>query len=587
MFFVYGGYFGNVNAYFGSVEQQGRTTLHLHTLIWVRKAMTPQQIRDRILSGDSAFLQALVEYLEAAHVGEFSKPLSDVQKDILQRKVVETPFVDLQLQMPVPSPSCSCRCDLPTCQSCIKFNQWFAKYNTDCDQLASKLNAHICKSAKESKKKKEEDAPEARETRAVCKDTNGQCKACMPRELFSQTYFDSVTGAIRLKKGEAWYNTWTPLHEYLLRCNTDTTCMLSGTAIKAVVGYITDYVLKLGIKTHVLFEAVLKTVRRTKEVPSDVSDKKSFARRFIVCVVNALTAAMEIGSPLASAYILGFHDCYTNFNFIAMYWKSYCNEVKAFWLKASPVDETKSIRESDTVIEEKVVLVNSEKGIVGVSKLDDYSYRSFLLESFCVYEYVLRTKKSKVRKVDLDQFLSHNNIKLGGGQYSQSTTDDDTLANSKSSYKDDDDTVVSSEDISDDGDMPPRRNQSYNQSKHHTISSPLSIDVDTSDNESDSHSNISSRPIEERLLPFLEGHPQRNSHCTILYADSFTYAIDFIGGGLPRSDHGDKEYYCMVMLTLFKPWQSPVDLKKSNETWEEAFKRHHFSDYQTQLMKLV
>ena len=89
--------------------------------------MTPQQIRDRILSGDSAFLQAFIEYLEGAHVGEFSKPLSDVQKDILQRKVVETPFVDLQLQMPVPPPSCSCRCDLPTCQSCIEFNQWFAE----------------------------------------------------------------------------------------------------------------------------------------------------------------------------------------------------------------------------------------------------------------------------------------------------------------------------------------------------------------------------------------------------------------------------------------------------------------------------
>ena len=48
-----------------------------------------------------------------------------------------------------------------------------------------------------------EDGPEARETRSLCQDSNGHCKAHMPRELLSQTYFDAATGAIQMKKGEA------------------------------------------------------------------------------------------------------------------------------------------------------------------------------------------------------------------------------------------------------------------------------------------------------------------------------------------------------------------------------------------------
>jgi hypothetical protein len=43
---------------------------------------------------------------------------------------------------------------------------------------------------------------------------------------------------------------------YVLRCNTDVTCMWSGTALKAVIMYVSDYITKTSLKTHVMFEAV-------------------------------------------------------------------------------------------------------------------------------------------------------------------------------------------------------------------------------------------------------------------------------------------------------------------------------------------
>jgi hypothetical protein len=43
------GIFGNTSAYYGTVEQQGRLTLHLHMLIWIKNALSPQEVRDRIM----------------------------------------------------------------------------------------------------------------------------------------------------------------------------------------------------------------------------------------------------------------------------------------------------------------------------------------------------------------------------------------------------------------------------------------------------------------------------------------------------------------------------------------------------------
>lgn len=43
---------------------------------------------------------------------------------------------------------------------------------------------------------------------------------------------------------------------YLLRCNTDVTCLLSGMQVKAVVAYVTDYITKSSLKMYMIFEVV-------------------------------------------------------------------------------------------------------------------------------------------------------------------------------------------------------------------------------------------------------------------------------------------------------------------------------------------
>ena len=73
------GLYSKISAYYGTVEQQGHLTLHLHLLLWINNSMSPQEIWDKLLNNDSEFQKSLLLYLENAHVGEF---LTGTMEDI-------------------------------------------------------------------------------------------------------------------------------------------------------------------------------------------------------------------------------------------------------------------------------------------------------------------------------------------------------------------------------------------------------------------------------------------------------------------------------------------------------------------------
>ncbi|CAF1447824.1 unnamed protein product, partial [Rotaria sp. Silwood1] len=57
-----GGVLGPAKAYFGTVESQGRGSLHLHLLIWLNHEYTPAQLKEKIQNQD--FRENLLKYLE-------------------------------------------------------------------------------------------------------------------------------------------------------------------------------------------------------------------------------------------------------------------------------------------------------------------------------------------------------------------------------------------------------------------------------------------------------------------------------------------------------------------------------------------
>ena len=65
------GLYGNAASYYGIMEQQGRLILHLHMVLWILNALSPQDIRDRLMNKDDEFQKSLIKYLEGCQKGEF------------------------------------------------------------------------------------------------------------------------------------------------------------------------------------------------------------------------------------------------------------------------------------------------------------------------------------------------------------------------------------------------------------------------------------------------------------------------------------------------------------------------------------
>ncbi|KAI0643079.1 hypothetical protein C8Q79DRAFT_883347, partial [Trametes meyenii] len=206
-------------------------------------SLSPQDIRDRILA-DEGFELQLLQWLDDCHSGNFL--LSSAQQ-LAQRLEDEhivrlpsgDPKVARRLKSSVRDPATMLPLRPPPDPHANEFPEWFERFCRDTDDVLFCSNRHDPEHGKGCWK--------------------GYCKARFPREAFPSTQVDRVSGALQFKKTEQWLNTFHPVLSHLLRCNSDVTCLLSGTQVKAVVAYVTDYITKSSLSTHSFFETV-KTV---------------------------------------------------------------------------------------------------------------------------------------------------------------------------------------------------------------------------------------------------------------------------------------------------------------------------------------
>ncbi len=300
------GAFGETSAYYGTVEQQGRLTLHLHLLLWIRNALSPQEIQSKLMDPSSTFCQELLSYLEGAHQGDY---FNGPQKDVLNMLTQATHEPSFRSPLEVlpessPQPCVKEDCSLEGCHACADMSSWWTYFRQTVDFVVAKTHIHSCgdnTNADGTKKKNQFDS------KGCLANKWGKCKARFPRLIVKEHKVDD-DGHIALRKLEAWINTFMPLLTYLFRCNTDVTSSRSGTAIKAVISYVSDYVTKPALKTHVIFEAIRSVFERNVDLLSSGETRKEKARKLIAKIINVLGIEMEIGSPFVCSYLLGIPD---------------------------------------------------------------------------------------------------------------------------------------------------------------------------------------------------------------------------------------------------------------------------------------
>ncbi len=372
---VHRGLYGDTNAYYGTVEQQGRLALHLHMLLWLKGALRPEEIRKRLLDPNSDFRKKMINWLESVHTGDFQTGSLDEVAEQVKKNSADKSYKDPTQTLPEPP------------QDDSDYSAWHRQFEETVDDLLLKSNVHNCEkySTKSGRKRKDKDSYGCRNNKW------GKCKARFPRPLSNETTVDADSGAINMKKSEPWINTITQVVTYLFRCNTDITCLLSGTAIKAVVMYVSDYITKSSLKTHTIFESIHSIFHKNSEMIGGSLPMKEKARMIMTKVVNMISAKMEMGAPMISMYLLGNPDHYMDHKFIPFYWQSFVAQAeRAFRDDLAPM---------------KVTLVKQKHRIIGVSPVFDYVYRPTELEEMSLYEWVHRCSRKKLPKAKISKAM--------------------------------------------------------------------------------------------------------------------------------------------------------------------------------------
>ncbi|XP_006461606.1 hypothetical protein AGABI2DRAFT_56619, partial [Agaricus bisporus var. bisporus H97] len=97
---------------------------------------------------------------------------------------------------------------------------------------------------------------------------------------------------------------------------------------------------------------------------------------------------MEIGSPMACMYLLGFPDHYTNITFVPFWWRTYVNEVWHAHLSHQSEHLNQETGNS-------VLLYRTHQGVSGVSITDDYKYRPRPYDSVPLYVWIQCARRYK------------------------------------------------------------------------------------------------------------------------------------------------------------------------------------------------
>ncbi|KAJ6522931.1 hypothetical protein DFH09DRAFT_857062, partial [Mycena vulgaris] len=330
-------------------------------------------------------------------------------------------------------------------------------------------------------------------------------------------------GHINVRHIEPMVNTVNPILTYLSRCNSDVTSMLSGTAVKAVVSYVSDYISKLSLKSFQMFASVYDVFEKNSEMIGGALRDKEQARHMVRKMVNSMSAKMEIGSPMASMYLLGNPDHYASHKYATFAWRPYVQFVRSYWVPSSTADELVKDEKDE---EERVPIARQDNNFVASSGVDNYRFRPVVYNNVTLYEWIQCSEKKKRGHHEGEDFDSD---------------EDDNL---------EDDEFEDLFDIED----------NYGPKDSHSDSQ---WDDDASDWETDDEDDVIvnkqaliDKAKKQVRHAFTPDHDLFLSHSVTCRFENLTQVIpNFIGGALPRADKGDRAAYCMTMLVLFKPWR--------------------------------
>ncbi|KAJ3487728.1 hypothetical protein NLI96_g3330 [Meripilus lineatus] len=357
-----GGLFGPTLSYYGTVESQGRLTLHLHLLLWIKGSLSPNELKAKLLADTDGFRQKFFDWLDNTFQANFSTgPLPDVQQEVDRiRSAHPVNDSDKMWARFVEDPCCGLPPSPPRNMSGEQLVVWKAEMDFRADVIALFSNQH--------------------KHGMGCDWVEGEvCRARFPRFKRDEHEVEADTGFLLMKQREEMLNNFSPTMSLLMMCNHDISPLYSGSQLKPIVAYVTDYITKTPLKTHAIFESIKSILSMKDEILQGITNERDVSRKLLTRIVNAISSRQEIGAPMIAHYLQGFPDHYTNEKFKVVYWRTYDSFVVRRW--EDPADD---LPPDDEVVQIDV----KEDSVVACSRLNDYLLRPDELEDWCLYDFL-------------------------------------------------------------------------------------------------------------------------------------------------------------------------------------------------------
>ncbi|RDX46829.1 hypothetical protein OH76DRAFT_1355491 [Lentinus brumalis] len=278
------GVLGRVAAYVGSVESQGRGTLHLHLLLWLRNTPSPEELC-RLLQ-DEEFRSRMVRFIRA-NIHSYLPGLESAQsvKAIPKES-------DIAYNRP-PHPDAG------------DYDNQLAAFEL---RVARAEQVHTCKPRR----------------CLVLKKGRLQCKRRAP---FPCSDDDIVlpNGEWRSKRLFGYMNSWLPAVSVNARCNNDIKLLTSGADTRNITFYVACYSAKKQGKSHNL-SAILAdgfAYHEAHPKPEYLNSLLDQQRLLLFRMANSINREQELAAVMVISYLMGWGDVYRSHSYTPVFWSAF------------------------------------------------------------------------------------------------------------------------------------------------------------------------------------------------------------------------------------------------------------------------
>lgn len=273
------GILGKVEAYIGTVEAQGRGTLHLHMIIWLSGSPTASKMKELLATQ------------------EFRSKVQGFIKQNIRADLSNAPGLAVL--------------DLPR-KNGVSFSRPvdprlpdYKKRQQDAEiSLARTLQVHQCSQS----------CMRYAQTRMVC-------KRRAPFLLADNDWIDEH-GNCGPKRTYGFFNNWCPPILQCLRANHDIKLLTNGTDTKDLAWYITLYSTKKQYATTNASALLTKTYIYNRAEALHTHNLKALNKKLIQQCGNTLSREQELSAPEVISYLMGWDDRYISHHFETIQWYS-------------------------------------------------------------------------------------------------------------------------------------------------------------------------------------------------------------------------------------------------------------------------